>query len=338
MMSQWERYSRQMLFKPIGENGQRKLADANVLIVGMGALGTAAANHLARAGVGFLRFADRDYVEKSNLQRQMLFDEEDVKASMPKAEAARRKLAQLNSEIELDAHIGDVNPGNVEELIEGINLVIDGTDNFSTRFLMNDACFKHGIPFIYGGAVSSRGMVAALRPGKTPCLRCIMPEQQGGQTCDTVGVISPVVDMVSSYQVTEALKYLTGNEESMRDGLLNFDIWHNQQFHIAFGKPQNDCPVCSKMEYPALERDEQEMVTVLCGRETVQIQDRTSLDLDYWAERLEPVAELKKTPFLLRVELDGGERLVLFPDGRVLVQGTEDVTRAKTLYSRYIGS
>nr|WP_083270789.1 ThiF family adenylyltransferase [Bacillus marinisedimentorum] len=336
-MSQWERYSRQMLFKPIGEDGQRNLADAKVLIVGMGALGTAAANHLARAGVGFIRFADRDYVEKSNLQRQMLFDEEDVKAAMPKAEAARRKLMLLNSDIMLDARIGDVNADNVEELIAGIDLVIDGTDNFSTRFLLNDACFKHGIPFIYGGAVSSRGMFAALRPGKTPCLRCLMPEQQGGQTCDTVGVISPVVDMVSSYQVTETLKYLTGNEKHMRSGLLNFDIWYNQQFQISFGKSRSDCPVCSKKSYPALEPTEKETTTVLCGRETVQIQNHTNMDLNDWAERLAPVAQLKKTPFLLRAELNEGERLVLFPDGRVLVQGTEDITRAKTLYSRYIG-
>ncbi|WP_102345589.1 ThiF family adenylyltransferase [Bacillus sp. Marseille-P3661] len=336
-MSDLIRYSRQMLFSPIGEKGQKKISSSSVLIVGMGALGTALANHLVRAGVGFIRLVDRDYVEKSNLQRQMLFDEDDVAAALPKAIAAENKLKKINSSIEIEAHVADASVHNINELLEGIDIVVDGTDNFQTRFLLNDACYKQGIPFVYGGAVSARGMSAIFIPEKTPCLRCfISSTDQGGQTCDTIGVISPIVDIVASYQVTEVLKYLVG-DANVRKSILTLDIWNNYRYELKFSSPREECPTCQKKEYPALRIAETELMTVLCGRETVQIQSQQRFDLSIWAERLDQVGKVQKTPFLLKVELPEGERFVLFPDGRTLVQGTEDMVRAKTLYSRYIG-
>lgn len=337
-MTDYTRYSRQMLFSPIGEEGQQKLQNSSVLIVGMGALGTALANHFVRAGIGLVRFIDRDYVEKSNLQRQMLFDEEDVNQALPKAIAAKNKLSKVNSDIRLEAIIADASPKNIDELLDGIDIVVDGTDNFQTRFLLNDACYKKGIPFVYGGAVSSRGMSAIFVPNETPCLRCFISSgDQGGQTCDTIGVISPIVDIVASLQVVESLKYLVGDKKNRRDSLLTLDIWNNYRYDMKFGAQRNDCPTCRKNEYPALNLAEKDIITVLCGRETVQIQAEQSFNLDVWAERLRPVAKIQKTPFLLKAELPEGERLVLFPDGRTLVQGTEDIVRAKTIYSRYIG-
>ncbi|WP_017728324.1 ThiF family adenylyltransferase [Halalkalibacterium ligniniphilum] len=336
---QEERYSRQMLFAPIGVEGQKRLQESRVLIVGVGALGTVLANHLVRAGVGFVRFVDRDYVEASNLQRQMLFDENDVKESVPKAIAAERKLGAINSSVRVEGVIADATRENIEELMDGVDLVLDGTDNFETRFLLNDACYQKGIPFVYGGAVSSRGMSAMFVPGKTPCLRCfINGGQASGQTCDTVGVVSPIVDIVASYQVMEALKYLVGAEDAFRNSLLTIDVWRHHQYEMKFKKPKEQCPTCQQKVYPALKEEAGDRVTSLCGRETVQIQSGYPFDLQDWAARLRKVAkDVKETPFLLRVHLQEGERLVLFKDGRVLVQGTEDIARAKSLYSKYIG-
>lgn len=334
-----ERYSRQMLFAPIGEYGQLKLAEASVCIIGMGALGTVLANHMVRSGVGRVRMADRDYVEPSNLQRQMLFDEEDARQALPKVIAAKRKLERINSTVEIEAVFTDVTAANIEELLQGVDLVLDGTDNFQTRFLLNDACFKLGIPFVYGGAVSSRGMSAIFVPGITPCLRCfIQAADSGGQTCDTIGVISPIVDMVASYQAAEALKFLAGDPDSRRGTLLTLDVWHNQYYEMKLGKPRQDCPCCGQGVYPALSQQEDELLS-LCGRESVQISGHAPFDLGLWRERLVPAARtVKENPYLLRAELAEGERLVLFADGRVLVQGTDDLVRAKSLYARYIGS
>lgn len=337
-MSNFTRYSRQMLFTPIGEEGQRKLSASSVLIVGMGALGTVLANHLVRAGVGLVRFVDRDYVEKSNLQRQMLFDEDDVNQALPKAIAAKNKLSRINSDVKIESIVADASVKNINELIEGVDIVVDGTDNFQTRFLLNDACFKKGIPFVYGGAVSSRGMSAIFVPNETPCLRCfISSSDQGGQTCDTIGVISPIVDIVASLQVVEVLKYLVGDRKDRRNSLLTLDVWNNYRYEMKFSEPRHDCPTCQKHDYPALNPAAKEIITVLCGRETVQIQAEDRFDLEVWAERLKQIGKVQKTPFLLKVELPEGERFVLFPDGRTLIQGTEDQVRAKTLYSRYIG-
>lgn len=338
MNDTYVRYSRQMLFPPIGKEGQKKLLNAKVLIVGMGALGTAIANHFVRAGIGSVRFVDRDYVEKSNLQRQMLFDEDDVNNSLPKAVAAEKKLSKVNSEIEISGIVADANLTNIDQLLEDVDIVVDGTDNFHTRFLLNDACYKKGIPFVYGGAVSSRGMSAAFIPNKTPCLRCFISSgDQAGQSCDTIGVIGPVVDIVASFQAVETIKYLVGAEDKLRNSLITFDIWSNYRYEVKYDQPKKDCPTCQLKEYPALSVDDKEVFTVMCGRETVQIIGSSPLDLDEWEERFQKVANVKKTPFLLKIELTEGERIVLFPDGRVLIQGTEDLIRAKTLYARYIG-
>ncbi|WP_199614789.1 ThiF family adenylyltransferase [Paenibacillus alkalitolerans] len=339
MNDKYERYSRQMLFAPIGAAGQERLAQSRVLIVGMGALGTVLAGHLVRSGVGLVRFADRDYVELSNLQRQMLYDEEDARQGYPKAAAAERKLRAINSDVRLEPVVADVTAGNVERLLDGIDLVADGTDNFTTRFLLNDACFKKGIPFVYGGAVSSRGMSAIFVPGRTPCLRCLLEHEDGsaGQTCDTIGVISPVVDMVASYQAVEAIKYLVGASDAQRRSLVTMDVWRTYYYEMKFPAPRHDCPTCGLGQYPALQVDGRNTATTLCGRETVQIHERSSLDLAEWRDRLAPAAAVSLNPFLLRAQLPEGERLVLFSDGRVLVQGTDDVVRARTIYARYIG-
>lgn len=337
-MENIDRYSRQVLFQPIGKEGQQKLATKKVLIVGMGALGTVLANHLVRAGVGHVRFADRDYVEKSNLQRQMLFDEDDVAESLPKAIAAQKRLQKINSDVTVEGIVTDVTLQNIDELMDSVDLVLDGTDNFQTRFLINDACYQKGIPFVYGGAVSSRGMSAIFIPGVTPCLRCFIGGgNSAGQTCDTIGVISPVVDIVASFQAIEALKYLTDNHDVQRKSLITFDVWKHHMYEMKFSKSKENCPTCSLHEFPALQGEAEQTVTSLCGRETVQINMGQKLDLQEWSEKLAKVAEVSKTPFLIRVQLPEGERLVLFPDGRTLVQGTEDITRAKSLYARYIG-
>ncbi|MEK3885463.1 ThiF family adenylyltransferase [Paenibacillus sp. PL2-23] len=334
-----ERYSRQMLFRPIGEEGQLKLQGSSVCIIGMGALGTVLANHMVRAGVGFVRMVDRDYVEASNLQRQLLYDEDDVRQGYPKVIAAQKKLNRINSDVRIDARVMDVTAHTIGPLLEDIDLVLDGTDNFQTRFLLNDACFQRGIPFIYGGAVSSRGMSAVLVPGATPCFRCFVPSgDSSGQTCDMIGVISPIVDIVASFQAVEALKFLVGDHEARRDSLLSIDAWGNRLFEMKLGAPREDCPCCQLKQYPALQTEGDEALA-LCGRETVQFASKGPLDLSAWEQRLKPVAaSLLLNAYLLRAELGDGEKLVLFPDGRVLVQGTDDLTRAKVIYDRYIGS
>lgn len=336
-MAHLERYSRQLLFSGIGEEGQQRLLNSRVLIVGVGALGTVLANHMVRSGIGHIRIVDRDYVEMSNLQRQMLFTESDVEQALPKAVAAKQMLEKVNGSVHIEAFVEDVTIQNVDMLMEGMDLVLDGTDNFKTRFLLNDACFKKGIPFGYGGAVSARGMSAFLVPEKTPCLRCFITSGASpGETCDTVGVIAPVVDIVASYQVVEAMKYLVGATDQLRRSVQTFDLWGNYDHKLKFQAPKPDCPTCQLHEYPALQV-EQEAETTLCGRDTVQIATGSRFQLKEWAAKLQPIATVKETPFLLRVSLPEGEQLVLFPDGRVLVQGTEDISRARTLFSKYIG-
>ncbi|WP_174613807.1 ThiF family adenylyltransferase [Virgibacillus ihumii] len=335
----FNRYSRQMLFSPIKERGQQKLADSSVLVVGAGALGTVICNHLVRAGVGTIRLVDRDYVELSNLQRQMLFDEDDVRQALPKAIAAKRKLEKMNSDVTVEGTVGNVTNENIASYLHGIDMVMDGTDNFATRFLLNDACVKHNIPFSYGGVVSSRGMTALFIPGETPCLRCIMNEGAGGgQTCDTIGVISPAVDLISSLQCTEAMKYLTGNKEYLRNTLKTIDIWYNHHYDMKFLEADSACPACGTHEFPSLTKSAQETETVLCGRDTVQIHQQDQINLSEWEKRLSQVSETTRTPFLLKAEFQNELKFVIFPDGRVLVQGTEDTTTARTMYDRYIGS
>lgn len=333
------RYSRQMLFSPIQQSGQNKLAKSSVLIVGVGALGTVASSHLVRSGIGKIRIVDRDYVELSNLQRQMLFDEEDVSSTLPKAIAAKNKLEKINSTVTIEAVVDNVTVENIEELTEDIDVVIDGTDNFTTRHLLNDICFKKNIPFSYGGVVGSRGMTAFLVPNETPCLRCLIKtDSNDGQTCDTVGVIAPAVDTVSSLQVTEALKYLTDNHEHLNRSMQTFDLWFNQRLNIKFSPSDPSCLTCGQKKYPSLHQKAQSEETTLCGRNTVQIHQREKFDLDDLEKKLINIGDVQRTPFLLKVVLDETINFVIFPDGRVLVQGTEDTIKARTWYDRYIGS
>jgi molybdopterin/thiamine biosynthesis adenylyltransferase len=338
------RYSRQILFPPIGRAGQERLSQSRVAIVGMGALGTVSANHMVRAGVGFVRLIDRDFVEPSNLQRQMLYDEDDARQHLPKAISAHAKLTRINSEVAIEPVVADLTAYNAESLLADVDLVLDATDNFQVRYLVNDVCVKHGIPWVYGGAVSATGTFAAIRPGVTPCLRCLFPEPPNpGEmaTCDTAGVIGPIIHIVASYQATEALKILVGDTDALNPNLEHFDLWNNRhhQIKVANGR-RDDCPTCGQRQFSFLQPDSQEGQAVsLCGRDTVQISPASnmSLDLDVVAERLSPLGQVERNKFLLRFHVDP-HTLVVFPDGRVLVQGTDDVSLARTLHARYIGA
>ncbi|TVY07398.1 ThiF family adenylyltransferase [Paenibacillus cremeus] len=339
-----ERYSRQMLFAPIGAEGQAKLLRSRVAIVGMGALGTVLANHMVRAGVGFVRLIDRDFVEKSNLQRQMLYDEADAVGSSPKAEAAAARLRAANSGVTIEPVVADLNATNVEELLTDVQLILDGTDNFSVRFLLNDVSVKHGIPWVYGGAVSSRGVSLTIVPGETPCLRCLFgqpPAQGTAETCDTSGVIGSIIHTVASHQATEALKLLVGADAQRNRKMVHWDLWHNQYAAVDVSKARKpDCPCCGERRFEYLDSAiEEDTIQSLCGRNSVQIQPvrPAHLKLSEWADKLRPLGRVEQNPFLLKLHLEGDITLVLFPDGRMIVQGTDDPIQAKSLYSRYIG-
>lgn len=336
------RYSRQTLFKPIGENGQRRLLNKKAVIVGMGALGTVIANHLVRSGVGYVRFIDRDLVELSNLQRQSLYDEGDARENLPKVIAAEKKLKQINSTIKLEPILADLNLDNAEELLGGFDVIVDGTDNFSTRYLINDVSIKLGVPWVFGAAVSSRGMHAVIIPGKTPCYRCLFPEIQTGlgETCDTVGVLSPITDIIGSFEAVEALKILVGAETNPH--LEQFDIWYhsNLQMDISQGKnPQ--CPACVHHQFEFLDRSSnlQTSYALLCGRDTVQINPRKVKEfvLSELANHLRHSGKMSVTPFFLRFSPEENITMVFFKDGRVLIHGIDDITEAKAFYARYMG-
>jgi adenylyltransferase/sulfurtransferase len=334
-----ERYSRQILFQPIGRPGQERLLASRVVIIGQGALGTVIADHLARAGVGHLVLVDRDFVELSNLQRQSLFDEEDAHQRLPKAIAAARKLARVNSEIEIAPLIADVTPRNVEELIAGANLVMDATDNLETRLLLNDACLKAGIPWIYGGAVGSSGIVMSIVPGETPCLRCLIDEPPPPgvlPSCDTVGVLNATTATVASIQTAEALKLLTGHAPAA--GVLYLDVWEGTFDRMPLER-RPDCPACVQRNFEYLAGARTAWTTVLCGRNAVQIvpPDERGISLEDLAGRLANVGRVTYNGFLLSLEVDGRE-LVIFPTGRAIIKGTTDEAEARTLYARYIGT
>ncbi len=334
-----EKYSRQILFQPIGAEGQERLLQSKVVIIGCGALGTSQANALARAGVGRLRIVDRDFVEESNLQRQMLFDEADAAANLPKAIAAERKLKSINSAIEIEGVVADAESRNIEELVRGFDLILDGTDNFQTRYLLNDVALKHGIPWIYGAVVASYGVTMTILPGRTPCLACVFPKSPEGlhDTCDTVGVIAPAVAWTSAIQVTEALKILLGREAELHGALLAYDVWKNRSSSIA---PRVDpqCRACVARDFDHLAGGG-ETHTTLCGRDAVQISQRESraLDLAALKNRLAPFGPVRGNEFLLRCTLDGCE-LTVFPDGRAIVKGTHDPAVARGIYAKYIGT
>ncbi|HEV2763837.1 MAG TPA: ThiF family adenylyltransferase [Pyrinomonadaceae bacterium] len=337
-----ERYSRQILFEGIGEEGQRRLRASRALVVGCGALGSAQVEALARAGVGRLRLVDRDFVEESNLQRQTMFTEQDARERLPKAVAAARRVGEINSDVEVEAEIADVTPSNVERLVEGSDVVLDGTDNFSTRYLLNDACVKRGVAWVYGAAVGSYGVTLTVRPRVTPCLRCVFPEVPAAgtaPTCDTAGVIMPVISVVAAVQVAEALKLLTGRLEALHGALMQFDVWRNEWRKLRLGGPSPDCPACALGRYDALEVESGDLVTVLCGRDAVQVSPRgaTRVDLNALAERLKAAGEVKVNPYLLRLSA-GGYELTVFQDARAIVRGTDDPATARSLYARFVGS
>ena len=337
-----ERYSRQILFQPIGKEGQKKLLNSKILLVGCGALGAAHAEMLARAGVGFLRIVDRDFVEFTNLQRQTLFSEADAKERLPKAIAAKNRIEAINSEIEIEPIVADVNYSNVENLIKDCDLILDGTDNFQIRYLINDACVKAKKPWIYGAAVSGYGATMTIIPQNTPCLRCIFEEMPGAgssPTCDTAGVIMPIIASVSAIQITEALKILTGNLDELHKSLIQIDVWRSDWRKIKLGAPNPDCETCGKRNFEFLEAESGEFSAVLCGRNAVQIAPpRTSkIDLQNLAEKLKNLADVKQNEYLLRFNIDDYE-LTVFRDGRAIIRGTDDVSTARSIYAKYIGS
>ncbi len=344
MHREWnKRYSRQMLFKPIGASGQEQLHSSRVAIVGMGALGTVLANHMVRAGVGFVRMIDRDFVEESNLQRQMLFDEADAASHAPKAIAAAAKLSAINSAVTLDPIVADLNPTNAAVLLRDVDLILDGSDNFQVRYLINDVAVKYDIPWVYGGAVSSKGMFSVIVPHETPCFRCLFPHAPAGrgETCDISGVIGPIVHIIASYQAVEALKLLTGNGHARNPNLEQFELWDNEHMQMNIAKGRNEhCPACGHGVYEYLEPDMEnmEMFTTLCGRDTVQITPAqpAQVDLQALVPRYAPLGKVEVNAFLLRFSLDS-YTLVFFKDGRVLVQGTDDIAVAKNLYAKFVG-
>ncbi len=336
-----ERYSRQILFREIGAGGQEKLLNSRVLLVGCGALGAQHAEMLARAGVGILRIVDRDFVEGTNLQRQTLFKESDAAERVPKAIAAKKRIGEINSETNVEAIIADVKNSNIESLIDGCDLVLDGTDNFQVRYLLNDACVKHGVTWIYGAAVSSYGTTMTIIPNETPCLRCIfdeMPDAGSSPTCDTAGVIMPIIATVSATQVAEALKLLVGDVASLHRSLMQFDVWANDLQRIKIGEPNPECKTCGQRIFEFLDADSQEFSAILCGRNAVQIAppNATNLDLERLAETLGSIAEVKQNEYLLRFT-SGENEVTVFRDGRAIVRGTDDVTVARSLYAKYIG-
>lgn len=333
-----EKYSRQILFKPIGRDGQEKLRRGKAVIIGCGALGTAQANALARAGVGALRIVDRDYVEESNLQRQILFDEADAAANLPKAVAAERKLRSINSDVEIEARVWDADSRNIEDLVRGFHVILDGTDNFETRYLLNDVSLKLGIPWIYGAVVGSYAATLTVLPGRTACLACLFPEPPQGMhdTCDTVGVIAPAVAWVAAVQVTEALKILLGRARELHGALLSYDVWENRFQHV---KPaiHPQCRVCGARDFVHLTAGGS-TTTTLCGRDAVQIRQLRprGLDLAALKARLETFGTVRGNEFLLRCRVDAYE-LTVFPDGRAIVKGTRDPAVARGLYAKYVG-
>jgi molybdopterin/thiamine biosynthesis adenylyltransferase len=334
-----EKYSRQILFSPIGREGQERLLQSKVVILGCGALGTAQANALVRAGVGTLRIVDRDFVEESNLQRQMLFDEADARARLPKAVAAQRKLREINSEVRVEGIVADVDSRNIEELIEGFQVVLDATDNLEVRYLLNDAAVKMDIPWIYGAVVASYAMTLTILPGRTACLACVFPKAPQGmqETCDTAGVISPAVSWAAAIQVTEALKILLGREAELHGSLLAYDLWSNRFQQLKVARDPH-CRVCGEHQFAYLEQGGPTHIS-LCGRNSVQIHqtEPRALDLAALKARLERFGPVRANEFLLQCTLDQFE-LTVFPDGRAIVKGTQDPAVARGLYARFIGS
>ena len=357
-----ERYSRQVLFRGIGEEGQRKLAAARVAIVGCGATGSALAGLLARAGVGTLRIIDRDYVEPSNLQRQSLFDEKDAAESLPKAIAAARKISHFNSQIAVEPKVDDLVPANIQDLLEGIQLILDGTDNFETRYLINDYAVDRSLPWIYSAAVGSYAVTLNILPGQTACLACIFPDSPRGmvETCETLGILNSAVNLVASVAATEALKLLVSaptsgakaqsheehplaalkhcaTQNQLRRTLLSFDVWTNEHAEISAAQPRVGCRACGQRDFVHLAGEGRPHIT-LCGRNSVQIHERQRpIDFAEMDRRLQPHGVVRHNDFVLKFWHDPYE-MTLFPDGRAIIKGTTDTAVARSLYARFVGS
>jgi molybdopterin/thiamine biosynthesis adenylyltransferase len=334
-----DRYSRQILFQPIGEEGQQRLAKARIAVVGCGATGSALLSLLARAGVGYLRIIDRDYVEPSNLQRQVLFDEADAAESLPKAIAAARKIAAFNSEIAVEPHANDLTPENIEELLGEIEIILDGTDNFETRYLINDFAVSKGLPWIYAAGVASYAVTMTILPGETACLACIFPDSPRGivETCDTSGILNSAVNFVASIAATEALKLAVGACDQLRRTLLSYDVWTNDYASVRADKPRPGCRACQQRDFVHLAGEGRAHIS-LCGRNSVQIHERQRpIDFVEITRRLSPHGPVRHNEFILKFWRDPYE-LTLFPDGRAIIKGTTDTAIARSLYARYVGS
>jgi adenylyltransferase/sulfurtransferase len=334
-----DRYSRQVLFPGIGTEGQARLAQGRVTIVGCGATGACVAGLLARAGVGRLTIIDRDYVEPSNLQRQSLFDEADAAESLPKAVAAARKIAAFNSDVQAKPEVADLTPENAEALLGEAGLILDATDNFETRYLINDFAVKHGKPWIYAAAVAAYVVTMNIIPGETACLACMFPAPPEGtvETCDTAGILNSAVNLIGSIQATEAIKFLVGAKDKLRRTLLSFDVWRNEQAEIAASRPRTDCQTCSRREFVHLAGERRPQIT-LCGRNSVQIHERSRpVNFAELSARLGPHGTVRHNSFVLKFWRDPYE-MTLFPDGRAIIKGTNDTAVARSLYARFVGS
>lgn len=334
-----DRYSRQVLFPGIGAQGQARLSQGRVAIVGCGATGACVSGLLARAGVGQLVIIDRDYVEPSNLQRQSLFDEADAAESLPKAVAAARKIAAFNSEVQTTPVVADLTPENIESLLGDADLILDATDNFETRYLINDFAVKHGKPWIYAAAVAAYAVTMNVLPGETACLACLFPAPPEGtiETCDTAGILNSAVNLIGSIQATEAIKFLVGAKDKLRRTLLSFDVWSNEQAEIAAARPRPGCQTCEKREFIHLAGEHRPPIT-LCGRNSVQIHERNRpVDFAEMSARLGNHGTVKHNAFVLKFWRDPYE-MTLFPDGRAIIKGTSDTSVARSLYARFVGS
>ena len=337
------RYARQMRFAPLARDGQERLLASRALVVGCGALGAVIANTLARAGVGRLRIVDRDFLELNNLQRQVLYDEDDVAAGLPKAIAAKNRLARINSQIEIEAHVADVDHTNIERLLDGAHCLVDGTDNFETRFLLNDAAVKLGIPWVYGGCLGAEGQSLTILPGQTPCLRCLMPDPPppgSTPTCDSAGILATIIGVIASLEANEAIKILSGHPEAASRTWLVMDLWDNTLRQIKLeGAKSADCPCCGRREFPWLAGERGSHTAILCGRNSVQLSfpGREPVSLEQLEAKLAAVGQVTRNKYLVRAAI-GEHQLTVFPDGRAVIGGTEDVAEAKSLYAKYVGN
>jgi len=340
---QTSRYARQMRFAPLGVEGQRKLLASRALVVGCGALGSVIANTLARAGVGKLRIIDRDFLELNNLQRQVLYDEDDVAAGLPKAIAAKHRLERINSSIEIEAVVADVDHTNVERLLEGVDCLVDGTDNFETRFLLNDAVVKLGLPWVYGGCLGAEGQTLTIIPGQTPCLRCLMPEPPPPgttPTCDSAGILATIIGVIASLEANEALKILSGHLEAISRTWNVIDLWDNTVRQIKLDAAAGpDCPCCGRRQFPWLSGERGSHTAVLCGRNAVQLSfpGRAALPLDQLEAKLAAVGQVTRNKYLVRAVI-GSYNVTVFPDGRAVIGGTEDIAEARSVYAKYVGN